>query len=321
MIEDGRPPFKGLMATAAVRSPAGRGELPAVNIVVAARTDLGRRFERDILQTRLERCGFMAGLAGCRLVVSFQYKGSGIVVESLDFLPRSGYVTGLASCLIPVRAPGGHPLCQFAIVGIPMTVRAGQSLKVIRNRRGRILICPVFMALAARYCPMSAGKRETELSVPNKSETGRCETLFGVAIFTLVFMRQAAELSSVNISMTGCTNQGIEAIDRLLGAAPMAFGAGKGAVFPQQGEFARHVPLKSECRGFETFHRVAGRAISTILSPAELSFVWILFVAIKALGMRHRDFEIGAVVAGMAAERRMFALERENGGSMIESRD
>lgn len=192
---------------------------------------------------------------------------------------------------------------------------------MIGSRRGRKQIRPAFVAFAAHYRPMSAGKLEPDLPVSNKCKAGWHKTFFRVAFFTLVFVGRTVELSAMNIAVASRTGQVVEAIDGLLRTAHMALGTSQRAMFSQQGKSALHVALKRESCRFETFHGMTGSAITTTLALAELPSVWILFVAIEALGVRHQGFEIGAGVAGVARQRRMLAFEREDGGSMIENRD
>jgi hypothetical protein len=166
VIEQGRPPARGVVAIGARGVHPVSGKLPGVRILVAAITLLGRGAEHHVLHRDFQVRRFVATRTShSRMGPGDGKRGSGMV-EADILPPRAHGMTGFtpqrfAICLSYLHARG-----EFAPMGIRMAGRTGQIIKVVRDWRGAARDDNHFVALRTRDSDVPSRQGEFRSIVP-----------------------------------------------------------------------------------------------------------------------------------------------------------
>lgn len=306
------------MTFGAGRRAIGFGKLGAVNIGMAAFTGSGRGFEVGVNQRGLQIGWLVAINTGHGAMGPKQWERGLGMVEAREFLPGFGGMARFATCRCTVGARLLHALPELTLVRIRVAGGAGKIFKAVE---GGVLCCrrrSLLMALSAGNGDMASGQDETSLPVLGQGEGGGPVAIQGVALLTAVQIRRRCELSLVFVFVAVEATGKLDLIKRFFPFGDMALRTGHAGVFGLERVSRGRVLFDPELCGLESFHGVAGRALSTVGTLEELAAVLIV-VAIHAALESQRLLEIAAAVTLQAIHALMFAQQRVLGFGVIEA--
>ena len=145
----------------------------------------GSHLEIDLRRETLGGVGLVTSTAGRSQMRADERKRGSRVIETGEFFPRLGRMTGLAAERLPIDPRIPHELVELALVGIGMTVGARQTAPPV-ERGGRFELRRPFMAIAANDRLVPACQREASVLVASQAEGGRLKSLQGMAHLTAV---------------------------------------------------------------------------------------------------------------------------------------
>ncbi len=231
MIEQGRPPFRAVVAALAARNSVNAGELACVDILVAGLALAWSGTEVYVLQRPLQVRWTMALFARHPSMSAQQAEGGAVVVKSLQFLPLPGRVARLAAWGLAIRAYFGHARAELAVMRIVVASGAGQlrKMKNCAARARRRLV-----AVNASDGDVTAGQRKSFI-VPGQGDRGRIEPFFRMALFAAVPMGRGRKLLHVRIFMAVKAPVEFQPVNRRPSRRDMAGGTAKhGVLFPER---------------------------------------------------------------------------------------
>ncbi len=129
-----RFPAFHVVATRAFWIRATLRELPAVRILMASVTSLGRGAEYHILHRHFQVRRLVTAHAGHRAMRPQQRKGRGGVIESERLRPGNRRVARFATLRFPLRSRLLHARRELVVMRIRMTFLASEIRKVIGDR-------------------------------------------------------------------------------------------------------------------------------------------------------------------------------------------
>ena len=166
------------------------------------------------------------------------------------------------------------------------------------------------MTLHARHCDVSTGERKARLLVPRNTECRRAEALHQVTVFTTIQVRRTGELLAVRVGVAIHAKRKLHFVVCCLPGRHVTLRAGHGRVLALERIGRCGVFFHREIRWLESLDAVAGSTITAVRALGELPTVRVGRVAIGALPVRHRLFEICRAVTLVALHGRMFSFQR-----------
>ncbi len=198
-----------------------------------------------------------------------------------------------------------------------MTGSAGKPVEVVGDRH-RLLRGLVTVDARGGDVPAAEGK--SGLLVLRKREGGRMERGLGVALLTAVQIRRARKLSAVRVLVAIHAGGELHLENCGTPGGKVTLCARDARVFGAQRKSCLAMVGDRELRGLETFDGVAAFAASAVSTLGELAAVRIGPMAIGAVLVRQRGFEVGLLVAAAARHVSVFTDQRILGRGVIEAR-
>lgn len=223
--------------------------------------------------------------------------------------------------LAPQRLARGvaprHAFGKLALVNVLMATGATERVEVIeRNLRADCRL----VAVVAGYCLVPSGERKTRFLVHVQRVAGGLEGRSRVALLATVAPGLCRKLALVLILVAIHAEGKLDLVASLLASRNMAVGALDLGVGRDKREAGLGVIGRRISRWAPALNRVATLASAAVGALQELPLMRIGLVAIRAIDVRNRDFEIGALVAGHTRHFNVLAQQRELGLRVIEGR-
>ena len=134
VIEEGRLPFRRIVAIGARRDPVPIGELRAMDVLMTFFTLLRGRFEIHVHHSGFQVRRLMAVYASGAAMRPHQRKTGLRMIEFLQVFPRTSRMAGFAASLCAIGAPLQHSILELPLMRIGVTDCARTVLKAVQHR-------------------------------------------------------------------------------------------------------------------------------------------------------------------------------------------
>lgn len=225
-------------------------------------------------------------------------------------------MAGLASQRNPGRAALGHAIRKLAMMHIFMAGDAGQLREVVDRDRGP---SHGFVAFVAGHRCVAAGERESRFLVPGQRDVRRFERDARVALLATIAPRVGGKLAAVRVLVAVDAERKLHFVARLFPGRDMAGFAFDFAVRDDERKAGLGVIGNAECGWLEAFDCMATLAAAMVGAARELALVRVWLVAVRALRVRNRAFEVAIKMAGETWHVGMLPKERVVCFRVIES--
>ena len=308
MIKQARGPARRVMTPRAIGGLTAPLELSGMDVFVTSHAAIGRRLERNLPYAGVLGLAVMTVDTGQHAMSSRQLVPGAGMVERLELLPGIQAVATFAETppFLDARAQSRRELTLVRVLVAPFAGTIGEVIGPACSVRSGSFSMAVFAGGGG--VRTFQGKRGR--LVARQAECRGLETIYGVTILAPAGVRGPCELPPMWVAMTvsarfeGGMIVGVEAGGRV------ALCARHSSVFGGERKCRGRMPRFRERGGPEAIRGVAGAALAVIGAALKLTPVLIL-VAIHALRMRDRSLEVRVLMALLAGQGGVLALQRE----------
>lgn len=249
-------PFRRVVARSAIRQLARRGELPAVNFLMAVFAAAWCGSEIYRLQRRLRLLRLVTACARHGAMGAQQLERSRRVIEAGQFSPGFHHMAGLAAQRATVCAGLPHPFQELPAMRVIM---AGGARAVFKPE-GYGLSRPASVGLVtihAGHRDVPAREREAGRLVLREGKRGGLEALHSVAGLAPVQVRHPRKLTVVRVRVAVGAARKVDLVSCGAPGGKMAFCAGHFGMFALERILRSGMLADAKLRGLESLHGVA----------------------------------------------------------------